>query len=522
MKRVKFFLQALSSFPSRILAFSRKPLGRSLPKAKANSIKFQISILYTSILGVILIVFSGVLYIILSHSLYVEPDYKLKQKAQEISQTIRTYLDIRGGVPGALEFAATKTIAPETVKLSRWWMGGFERRWFKRLDKLDLRRDFINFASFDEVSIIHSKTLTDDMLELFEAHIRFPSDGESILKSITYNKKKLRLINYPFVTKDGHKYIIQVGIAPNPTVLLLQNWLRSIVVSIPVVLLLTSFVGQMFAKRILAPLNEITATAQKITHEDLSSRVPAKQFGVEMDGVIEAFNDMIDRLEKSFKHIENFSSQVAHELKTPLSIIRGESELALRRERDPREYKNAIKVNLEESERMLKTIDDLLLLTKLDYQHKVFRFEDIDFTEFFKEIYGQTQILATKKKIRAKLNIPEGPIMIHADKLHLRRLFFNLIDNALKITPAGRNVYLLAKCEGLKLRVSIVDAGPGIAEADIPKIFEKFFRLDMREPGTGLGLNIALSIAKLHKGNINVSSKVGEGSTFLVTLPVLS
>ena len=210
MKRVKFFLQALSSFPSRILAFSRKPLGRSLPKAKANSIKFQISILYTSILGVILIVFSGVLYIILSHSLYVEPDYKLKQKAQEISQ----YLDIRGGVPGALEFAATKTIAPETVKLSRWWMGGFERRWFKRLDKLDLRRDFINFASFDEVSIIHSKTLTDDMLELFEAHIRFPSDGESILKSITYNKKKL--IRPVFgSTPSGIRYKVAVSSEKN-------------------------------------------------------------------------------------------------------------------------------------------------------------------------------------------------------------------------------------------------------------------------------------------------------------------
>ena len=146
------------------------------------------------------------------------------------------------------------------------------------------------------------------------------------------------------------------------------------------------FFGRVFASRILRPIVEITKTAKKITHEDLHSRVEAKHVDEEMKYLVDAFNDMISRLEQSFRYIAEFSSHVAHDLKTPLAIIRGESDIALRKDRTPEEYKRAIMVVLGESERMLRVIEDLLLLTRLDYRPEIFKFERINLAEFLWEI----------------------------------------------------------------------------------------------------------------------------------------
>jgi len=241
-----------------------------------------------------------------------------------------------------------------------------------------------------------------------------------------------------------------------------------------------------------------------------------------MKDLVDAFNDMISRLEGSFKHVEEFSYHAAHELKTPLTIIKGESELILRKDRPPEEYKKALQVVLEESGRMLKTIEDLLLLTKLDYQPSIFKFTAFDFKEFLTEIFEQSRTLAARKDVRMTMDAPSGQFMIHADRLHLRRLFFNIIDNAVKFTPDGGRVDITMTCTGQRIMTVIADTGPGIAEQDLSRIFERFFRTDNSELGNGLGLNIAQTIAKLHHGQITVESKLGEGSAFTINLPLVN
>ena len=233
--------------------------------------------------------------------------------------------------------------------------------------------------------------------------------------------------------------MIQVGIAQEPIMQQLRNWLYSIAISVPLILLLTSFVGRILANRILQPVYEITAMANRITQQDLSARIKTKHFGREMESLVESFNEMIARLEKSFKHIEQFSYHVAHELKTPLTIIQGEADLLLRKERSKHEYQQALRIVMEESQRVLKTVDDLLLLTKLGYQPEVFKFEQFDFIEFFSEIVEQNRLLAANKGIGIRMNLQNitPPLMIKGDRLHLRRLFFNIIDNAIKFTPEG-------------------------------------------------------------------------------------
>ena len=219
----------------------------------------------------------------------------------------------------------------------------------------------------------------------------------------------------------------------------LRTWLYSIAISVPLILILTNFVGRVLANRILQPVYEITNLAKKITQEDLSARIKTKHFDREMGSLIESFNAMIARLEKSFHHIEQFSHHVAHELKTPLTIIQGEANLLLRKERPIYEYQQALRIIMEESQRVLKTVDDLLLLTKLGYQHEVFKFEQFDFIEFFGEIVEQHRLLAANKGIGIRMNLQDvtSPLMIKGDRLHLRRLFFNIIDNAIKFTPEG-------------------------------------------------------------------------------------
>jgi signal transduction histidine kinase len=332
------------------------------------------------------------------------------------------------------------------------------------------------------------------------------------------------VINYPFTDTAFGPYLIQVGIEQDPIMQQLRNWLYSIAISVPLILILTSFVGRVLATRILKPVHEITDMARKITQKDLSVRIKTKHFDKEMGSLIESFNEMIARLEKSFKHIEQFSYHAAHELKTPLTIIQGEADLLLRKERSIFEYQQALRIILEESKRVLKTVDDLLLLTKLDYQSDVFKFGEFDFIEFFNEIVEQNRLLCANKGIGIRMNLQnvKPPVMVNGDRLHLRRLFFNVIDNAVKVTPKEGIVDLLVNSHQGKIITSISDTGPGIPAENLGRIFEEFYQIDNNNDskGSGLGLNIAQTIAKIHQGEIQVESELGRGTTFRIILPL--
>jgi len=311
-----------------------------------------------------------------------------------------------------------------------------------------------------------------------------------------------------------------------PADLLQRNKLFYILIPIPLTLLFGYYIGRLIIMRILKPIKKMTDTVKNITHEDLSLRVKAENVDEELGRLIEAFNDMVSRLGESFEYITDSSSYIAHELKTPIAIIRGESEFALKKERDKEEYKRVISVSLEETKRMLKIIEDLLLLTKMNYQPDVLKFERIDLTQFIRIIYEQAKILSSQKKITVNADIPEEAGMVSADELHLRRLFLNLIDNAIKFTPDNGSIGITLKYENQKAIVSIVDTGIGIEEENMPKLFEKFFRIEGKtkdnSPSSGLGLSIAQSIAELHGGEISVTSRAGQGSNFSVSIPLLN
>jgi len=492
---------------------------------KFNTIRFKIGVFYTSILGIILIIYTSVLHTTLCYNLYVDFDNKLEMKTQGIINTVVSYLDALGYNQRSFIFSAKRAIGIEEEHPNQNRIEKLQSLWLKQFNTFGLVNDYINFANSKGESIVSSSNLKPELLSLFLREIKRARDEEKVFRNIKFNNRTLRLISVPFSYKDKAQYIIQVGVSLEPVISLMKKRLYFRLIPIPVFLLVGFFIGRIFARQILKPVMEVTRTAKSITHEDLSLRVKVEHIDDEMRYLVDAFNDMISRLEKSFKYIAEFNSNVAHELKTPLTIMRGQSEVALRKERAPEEYKKVIEVNLEEAERMLKMAEDLLLLTKMDYRTEVFKFEQFDLTQFLKEIYEQSKILASEKDIAVTIDMPQEPETINADKLHLRRLFFNLIDNAIKFTPQNGRIDIRAEYADKKATVSISDTGAGIAEKDLTNIFNKFFHtaqgIQSSTSGSGLGLSIAQSIAKLHKGNIMVESQLGKGSTFTVTLPLL-
>jgi len=309
----------------------------------------------------------------------------------------------------------------------------------------------------------------------------------------------------------------------------LQNKVMGMMILIIVpALVIIGLVGSMFfllTRRILSSVEDIAITTRNINLKSLSGRVSTANLETEIEYLAKSINIMLERLEWSFEYIKEFSSSIGHELKTPLAIIKGESEIALRKDRQAEDYRKALSVNIEEANRMIRIVEDLVFLAKLDYNPDNIKKETFDFIPFFADIQNRAQTLAKQKQIDLTAEIPEVSVTLEGNKLHLSRLFFNLIQNAVKFTPSGGRINLTARPEGGVLKVSISDTGLGISEEDLPKVFQRFFHKEKSQAESadsiGLGLSIAKSIAKFHNGDIEVKSKLGEGTTFTVILPIL-
>jgi len=485
-----------------------------------NSIRFKASVFYSTILAAILLIFGAIIYIFLSHILYRNLDSDLKIKAAEVVAILRAYEEVRqlenhplGHILEMIRRNEGRNISDKAV---------IDNLWQKEFDLLNLKKDYINIENINGAHIFISNNFKGNIPSLFrkQSHI---SSERAVYKNLISGKTKLRVISLPTFYHRS-PLIIQIATPLEPVTKTLHKILFFLIISIIIVLIITSFTGGILARSILRPVMEVSNLADKITHKDLRLRVQEQQTDEEMKHLVTSFNTMIGRLEKSFTHINEFSSHVAHELKTPLAIIKGEIELALGQERNPEEYKNVLRGCLEETDRIIRIIRDLHLLAKLDYKQDIFKFEKFNIVRFLGEIYEHSRVLSASKNIEVKLTVPEKDIYIKGDTVHLQRLFLNLINNAVKFTPQRGKINISVAVKDPNVCIDIADTGEGISEENLPKIFDRFYRIHKEErtpeSGTGLGLNIALSIAKVHNGDIKVKSRLHHGTTFTVILPL--
>jgi heavy metal sensor kinase len=283
-----------------------------------------------------------------------------------------------------------------------------------------------------------------------------------------------------------------------------------------------SVIGAWFLTgRVLRPIDQITDTVRRITARDLSQRL-AVDSPDEIGRLAGTFNDMIARLQASFERQKRFTSDASHELRTPLTVMQADISLALRRPRSAPEYQHTLESAQEEVARLSHIVNDLLTLTRLDTDVAQVAHEPVALDDLLGTVVAGLRPLAAEKRIAVTYTI-NAPVTIPGDVTRLKQLFVNLIDNALAYTPDGGAIRVALVALPDLIEVTVSDTGIGIAPEHLPHIFERFYRADearaRNHEGTGLGLAIAQSSAQAHQGCIEVSSEVGQGSTFRVQLP---
>jgi signal transduction histidine kinase len=233
---------------------------------------------------------------------------------------------------------------------------------------------------------------------------------------------------------------------------------------------------------------------------------------------------MISRLEQAFERERRFTADASHELKTPLAVLRGDIEVALRRERTPDEYRRVLQSSLEEIARLTKLTEDLLTLARSDAGESVLELEQVQLDQLASEARAYIAPLAESAGIALSYDVPSSPIAVEGDQKRLKQLLVNLLDNAIKYTPAGGSSRLALAVEDTNAVIEVTDTGRGIPSAALPHIFERFYRQtdprDSRVTGFGLGLAISKWIVDAHGGMIEVDSQEGRGSKFTVRLPL--
>jgi two-component system OmpR family sensor kinase len=295
---------------------------------------------------------------------------------------------------------------------------------------------------------------------------------------------------------------------------------------IPLGVLLASVGGYFLARRSLAPVAAMGAQAERIGAVNLHDRLAVRNPNDELGRLAQTFNDLLDRLDQSFERQRRFISDASHELRTPVSILRGEAEVALSQlSRSPEEYRESLAVLHEEAERLARIVEDLFTLTRADAGEYRLAHSDFYLDELVADCVRAARALAQAKNITLSV-VAANEMPVRADEDLLRRMILNLLDNAIKYTPEGGNVTVTCNSAPDGYELSVTDSGPGIPVDMQSRIFERFFRVDRarsrtgRDGGAGLGLAIARWIAEAHLGRIDLVRSDATGSTFTVCVPV--
>jgi two-component system heavy metal sensor histidine kinase CusS len=294
-------------------------------------------------------------------------------------------------------------------------------------------------------------------------------------------------------------------------------------------ILLATFVlfplaGYQIARHGIRPVEEMATTARHISSTNLRERILAEGYPFELASLARTFNQMLDRLEESFERISRFSADIAHDLRTPVNNIRGEAEVALARARSAGEYRDVIESCLEEAVRLSDLIGDLLFLARAESPLSHFSRERVDVGELLGGVREYYEASAADGEVSLITTVAGEPVIAELDRTLLQRAVGNLVSNALAHTPPGGEIVLGTNADPSVIRIEVSDTGVGIPAEALPRVFDRFFRVDSSRSqgsgGTGLGLAIVKSIALLHGGNVEISSRPGQGTRVTLHMPV--
>jgi heavy metal sensor kinase len=347
--------------------------------------------------------------------------------------------------------------------------------------------------------------------------------GEDVfLTTVTADKQGVRLYATSLKVPFNDQIVIVVGQLTSGITGPLAAFRFVLIIAGVIVVVMAGIGGLFLASRVLRPVEQITKTAQEIGEGDLSRRIDVKT-NDELGKLASTLNDMIGRLEEAFNRQRQFTADASHELRTPLAIMQAEATLALSKERTEDDYRKSLETISQESSYMSSVIGKLLFLARSDAGKEQLNFENVDIKNLIVELSTNIEALAQDKGIKFTVDAQES-LIVNGDKVKLRQLFINILENAIRYTPNDGNISVSAVKKDGNALVAISDTGIGIPPEHLPHIFERFYRVDKArsraEGGVGLGLAIAKYIAESHGGKIELESQVGKGTTFRITIPL--
>ncbi len=433
---------------------------------------------------------------------------------------------------GLMNDLDTALVAITDEAHERWRTRGVS--WEEAIEKAEER-----YASYEPfIQVVEISEGEDKKVENVIRSVRIP-EGAFMLETRTYIRadrtdidsyifrtvEEDRLSSYPlriFLFPVWGPLILQVGVSLEATAAQLNRLFFIMILTGSIIMLLASVGGSFIINRALHPVKSVVKTAEGITAEDLSLRIDLKNRKDEIGALVETFNSMIARLEKSINKIRQFSGDVSHELRTPLTIIRGEIEVLLRKDRPKEEYVTTLNSVLEESHRMEELIDGLLFLSRVEAMDRSKGREIVDLDEVLNAVIKFRSPTASNKNISIDAKIK--PVQLKGNRELLERMTANIIDNAIRYSNSGDHIEIELEKEKNTAKLQIRDTGIGIPEKSIPLIFDRFYVVDPSRSketgGAGLGLSIVKWIAEYHNAEIKVDSKVNRGTNFIVTFPL--
>jgi len=459
-------------------------------------IKWRLTIWYGFVLSLILIIFASGIFIYFKNSLQESIDTKIRSIGEVLSSSM-------------------------TDSHNTSVFGNFERYLENVLGKKP-KGKFIQIMDSSgrigaKMSDIEGEALPTSFNTLEKA-----MKGEIVYETIERTNPRLRMITIPIMENKKVTSVVQVGTSLEDFDETIKKLLLIMIISIPSSICVTIVVGYFMAKKALKPVDQIRRAAVKISSSNLDEKIDIGGRRDELGRLAETFNAMIGRLKDAFQRINQFSIDVSHELKTPLTILKGETEVALRKEREKHDYQVLLKSNLEEIDRMSCIIDDLLLLSKADMKEIKLNIEEVALRDLIMDVCMDMKVVADKKSVVLEASELED-IRLKGDELKLRRMLLNVVENGIKYSHVGGKVSVASYLNNGYAKIEVKDNGIGISEEDIKYIFDRFYRADRsrkRESGSGLGLSISRWIAEAHKGSIEVKSQPTQGSMFTIKLPI--
>ncbi len=450
-----------------------------------RSIRARLTLWYAAVLAVVLVIFCALTYLFVRHGVMQTIDASMSETARQVERT----------------FA-------EEIRETR---GHIDAEGFREL-----------LAPFREAGR-HVSILTDrgDLLATSDHRARVLSSKELIGKQ-------------GFVgSRDDDKRVLVAHTAFGPWLIVvvqpleeahetLERVIEAMFIAVPIAIVISSLIGYLLARAVLAPVAAISRKAREITAERLTERIEVRNPNDELGQLATMLNDLLSRLEQSFVAHRNFMTDASHELRTPIAVVQGETDVVLSRDRTAGEYKQSLEIVRSSVRRLSRIVTDLFFLARSDAGAYPVEKRQFHLEEAAAECIHEVRSLAQQRRVTVN-HVPEGEMPIVGDEHLIQEMLVNLLNNAIRHSPEGGSVDVSLISVSDAYEIAVRNRGTGIPASAQPFIFDRFYRVgDGGGAGTGLGLSIARWIARAHAGDVVLRSSDETGSVFVVTLPKIN